>query len=190
MRTAKGTAKGLATGVVLPLAAVALTLTGCSSSTNEAATATSASPMDCSFDKTVAGVTAVQEIGQDPQLTIAKDAKPPAKLQSIDLCAGEGTAITASDVFVMDYVGVGYKTKQVFDSSFQAGQPLSYPLANVIPGWQKGVVGMKPGGARLLLIPAEDAYGASGSPPAIQPDEALAFIVELDAINPPSPSAS
>lgn len=179
-------------GLLLPIAAVALVATACSTSTKDAETATSASPMDCSFDKSVAGVTAVQEIGQDPQLTIAKDAKPPKELQTIDLCPGEGTQITATDVFVMDYVGVGYQTRTAFDSSFQRGKPLTMPLSSVIPGWQEGVVGMKPGGARLLLIPADQAYGAAGSPPAIMPGEALAFIVELDGINPPStaPSAS
>ena len=180
--------------LILPLAAVALVAAGCSTSTNEDANNTSASPEDCSFDKSVAGVTAIQKVGEDPQLTIATDAKPPkgTNLKIIDLCPGTGvgTPITAQDVAEVGYVGVGYKSKKAFDSSFERGEPATFPLSQVISGWTEGVTGMQPGGARLLLIPPKLAYKKAGSPPAIQPKEALAFIVELNAINPAAPSPS
>lgn len=167
----------------LPLAAAALALTACSTSTEEAETNTSAAPESCSFDKTVDGVTAVQEADSAPELVIAKGATPPKALVIEDLCPGNGEEATPADTVTVDYVGVGYKSRKVFDSSFERGQPAQFPLSGVIPGWTQGVTGMKPGGARLLLIPADLAYGKAGAPPAIAPDEALAFIVELDEIS-------
>ena len=92
----------------------------------------------------------------------------------------------AADTVTVDYVGVGYKSQKVFDSSYERGAPATFPLTGVIPGWTEGVAGMKPGGARLLLVPSELAYGEEGRPPAISPNEALAFIVEMDSIGVPS----
>jgi peptidylprolyl isomerase len=52
----------------------------------------------------------------------------------------------------------------------------------VIPGWDQGIVGMKKGGRRLLVIPPDLAYGEQGSPPAIGPSETLIFVVDLEKI--------
>jgi len=172
------------------IAAVTLVAAGCSTSTNEAENQTSANPESCAFDQSVDGVTAIGAGGEAPQLTVAADAKVPTELQVIDLCTGLGVEVTTDDTVTVDYVGVGYKSREVFDSSYERGQPATFPLSGVIPGWTQGVAGMKPGGARLLLIPSDLAYGATGSPPAIQPDEALAFIVELESVQSPSPAAS
>jgi peptidylprolyl isomerase len=170
--------------LVLPVAA-ALFLVACSSSDPAAdggdATA-SPQAQNCDYDVTVAGVTAVRSGDTAPELTVAKGAKEPKKLVVKDLCTGSGDAATPADVVTVDYVGVGYKSREEFDSSFQRGQPAEFPLGGVIPGWTEGVSGMQPGGARLLLIPAAQAYGETGAPPAIAPDEPLAFIVELDSI--------
>lgn len=179
------------TKLALPLAALALVAAGCSSNTTEATTDTSASPEACSFDKTVDGVTAVQQAASAPELVVAKDAPPPKDLVTEDLCPGEGVAATAADTVTVDYVGVGYKSQKVFDSSYERGAPATFPLSGVIPGWTEGVAGMKPGGARLLLIPAEMAYGATGTPDgSIAPNEPLAFIVELEQVGVPSATPS
>ncbi len=173
----------------VPIAAAALVVTGCSSETNKAETATSAPPEACDFDETVDGVTAVQQATEAPDLQIATDAKPPKELVAKDLCVGNGVAATPADTVTVNYVGVGYDSRKVFDSSFQRGAPATFPLGGVIPGWTEGVSGMKPGGARLLLIPSELAYGPQGTPDgSIAPNEALAFIVEVDSIGEPSAS--
>ena len=52
----------------------------------------------------------------------------------------------------------------------------------VIPGWDEGIVGMKPGGRRLLVIPPDMGYGPAGSPPVIGPNETLVFVVDLEKI--------
>ena len=68
-----------------------------------------------------------------------------------------------------------------FDSSRTNGRPFDFVLGagQVIPGWDRGVAGMKEGGVRELVIPARLAYGADGSPPVIPPDATLVFEIEL-----------
>ena len=67
----------------------------------------------------------------------------------------------------------------VFDSSVNRGEPIKFPLRNVIKGWQEGVAMMKTGGKATLVLPAEIAYGDTGSPPVIAPGATLVFDVEL-----------
>ena len=68
---------------------------------------------------------------------------------------------------------------RVFDSSVQRGEPIKFPLRNVIQGWQEGVSMMKVGGKATLVVPSNIAYGDSGSPPVIAPGATLIFEVEL-----------
>ena len=68
---------------------------------------------------------------------------------------------------------------QVFDSSYERGQPTEFPLGAVVPGWQEGLRLLKPGDEAILEIPAALGYGAQGSPPDIPPNADLVFRVEL-----------
>jgi FKBP-type peptidyl-prolyl cis-trans isomerase len=83
-----------------------------------------------------------------------------------------------------------------FDSSRDHGTPFDFKLGggSVIKGWDQGVVGMKVGGKRRLVIPEALGYGEAGSPPSIPPKAGLKFDIELLAINPkdaaPSPPPS
>jgi len=83
------------------------------------------------------------------------------KLEVIDLTPGTGAEVKASDTVTVDYVGVTSTDGKVFDSSFNHGQQVTFALNRVIPGWSEGIVGMKEGGKRRLLIPAAKAYGAN-----------------------------
>jgi peptidylprolyl isomerase len=82
-------------------------------------------------------------------------------------------------------VGVLFEDGKEFDASWQSannkGRTFQFPLGGgqVIPGWDQGIVGMREGGRRKLIIPAELAYGAQGFPPDIPPDAALIFDVDL-----------
>jgi len=105
----------------------------------------------------------------------------PKKLVIEDITPGTGTEVSASSTVVADYIGVSCSTGKIFDASYTTGQPVTFPLSNVIPGWQQGLVGMKVGGKRLLGIPSDLAYGPSGRDP-IAPDEALWFVVELRGV--------
>jgi FKBP-type peptidyl-prolyl cis-trans isomerase len=106
---------------------------------------------------------------------------PPKKLVTKDLKKGDGATAKKGDDVSMNYVGVAYSTKKEFDNSYDRGQPFDFTLGqgSVIPGWDAGIVGMKVGGRRELIIPPDQAYGAQGQPPTIKPNETLVFVVDL-----------
>ena len=109
---------------------------------------------------------------------------PPTKLVIEDVVKGKGKAAGKGDKVTVEYVGVAFSTGEQFDASWDNGQPFDFTLGqgDVIPGWDEGVAGMKVGGRRKLTIPAELAYGAQGSPPAIGPNETLVFVVDLKKV--------
>jgi peptidylprolyl isomerase len=116
-----------------------------------------------------------------PQVPV-KVGAPPTSLVREDLQAGTGAEAQATSTVTVDYIGVSCSTGKIFDTSY-GKQPATFPLSNVIPGWQQGIPGMKVGGTRLLGIPSELAYGAQGYPPDIAPDETLWFVVQLKNVS-------
>jgi len=115
-----------------------------------------------------------------PKVLVPKG-DPPKKLEIEELEKGTGAEAKSGDLVVLQYVGVDYKTGQEFDASWDRGEPFGFTLGagEVIPGWEKGVVGMKEGGRRELIIPPELAYGETGYPPSIAPNETLVFVIDL-----------
>jgi peptidylprolyl isomerase len=109
---------------------------------------------------------------------------PPSKLEIKDIVAGSGQAAKAGDQLTVQYVGVNYANGKQFDASWDRGEPFTFPLGagQVIPGWDQGLVGMKPGGRRELTIPPDLAYGAQGAPPDIPPNSTLIFVIDLQRI--------
>jgi peptidylprolyl isomerase len=118
-----------------------------------------------------------------PQLGIPEGGTP-AQFTERDIVTGTGRKAKPGDTVQVQYVGSSWSTGSEFDASWDKGQPFSFPLGQgkVIPGWDKGVAGMRVGGRRLLVIPPAMGYGAQGSPPAIAPNETLAFVVDLEAV--------
>lgn len=106
---------------------------------------------------------------------------PPKKLVIHELEEGSGAEAKRGDEVTVQYVGVSYKSGKEFDASWDRHEPFSFQLGAgmVIPGWDKGVEGMKVGGRRELIIPPDLAYGAEGAPPAIAPNETLIFVIDL-----------
>ena len=105
------------------------------------------------------------------------------ELTRIDQTEGSGAEVKAGDTVTVHYTGAVAATGVIFQSSLDGGQPVTFPLDGVIAGWQEGIPGMKEGGKRRLLIPAEQAYGAN--PPqgsGIPPNANLVFDVELLSI--------
>ena len=105
---------------------------------------------------------------------------PPKKLVVDDIEEGSGTAAEAYDVLTVEYVGVNYKTGQEFDSSWSRGEPFTFNLGarEVIRGWDRGLMGMKVGGRRELVIPPDLGYGETGTK-SVPPNETLVFVVDL-----------
>jgi peptidylprolyl isomerase len=122
-----------------------------------------------------------RQLADKPVVHVSSSCANPAGLITKDLIAGSGPGATKGKKLTVNYVGVGLPSGAEFDSSWKGGAPFSVTLGagQVIPGWDKGLVGMKVGGRRELVIPASLAYGASGYPPSIQPNEPLVFVVDL-----------
>lgn len=99
-------------------------------------------------------------------------------LQIIDTKVGDGKEVKAGETVTAHYTGALAKDGIIFQSSHDMGQPIPFSLGSVIQGWQEGVPGMKEGGKRRLVIPAEQAYGPQeqGGIPA---NSDLVFDIEL-----------
>ncbi len=91
---------------------------------------------------------------------------------------GTGASPKATDEVTVHYTG-RLLDGTVFDSSVSRGEPATFPLNRVIPGWIEGLQLMKEGGKYMFFIPSELAYGAQGMPGAIPPHSTLIFEVEL-----------
>lgn len=106
----------------------------------------------------------------------------PDGLQYKVIKEGTGQKPTLNDTVTVDYSGTLVNGKE-FDSSFKRGQPATFPVSGVIPGWTEALQLMKAGSTWELYIPAKLAYGEQGMPPVIGPNETLIFKVTLIAVN-------
>jgi peptidylprolyl isomerase len=171
-------------------ACLAVVVAGCgssddSSTSSSESTATSTESSEKSPAES-GGSTEKQSSGGEktkPKVTVPSG-PPPKQLEIKEIEKGTGAEAKAGDEVTVQYVGVGYDSKEEFDSSWSRNEPFSFALGagQVIPGWDKGVAGMKVGGRRELIIPSNLAYGPQGSPPAIGPNETLIFVVDLLAV--------
>ncbi len=95
---------------------------------------------------------------------------------------GSGAPPGPTDMVTVHYCGWTLAGKK-FDSSFDRGDTISFPLNGVISGWTEGLQLMMPGGDFTFVIPADLAYGSRGAPPSIGPNETLVFRVELHSVS-------
>ena len=169
---------------------VALLLTSCSFSKRDTGasptptqTSTSGNPSDSGSSVTLGPATVSGALGSEPVVTVDTSMATSDVLQQQDIVVGTGTEVVATSTVDAHYVGYGATSGKLFDSSWKNGSPVEFPLANVITGWQNGLLGMKVGGRRILVIPGSMGYGAS--PPqgsGILPNESLIFVVDLTAV--------
>lgn len=98
-----------------------------------------------------------------------------------EIVVGEGDQAQPGQTAVVHYVGVAASNGEEFDASWNRGDPFSFPLGGgyVISGWDQGVLGMRIGGRRRLVIPAHLGYGDQGAGGVIAPGETLIFVVDL-----------
>jgi peptidylprolyl isomerase len=156
-------------------AASVLVLTGAACSSDDAADTTTTTEVDAA----AATLATIEERGE-PTLG-ATD--PATELVVTDDVEGTGAEVQPGDTITAHYTGVSASTGEVFDSSWTRGEPATFPLDGVIQGWSEGLVGMKEGGRRTLVIPGPMAYGPNPPPGSgIAPDETLVFTVDLVSI--------
>lgn len=104
------------------------------------------------------------------------------ELQIIDVQEGTGDVVQPGATITAHYTGALAKDGTIFQSSHDFGDPVTFGLNQVIPGWTEGVPGMKVGGIRRLVIPAAKAYGSQSPAPNIPANSDLVFDIELVAI--------
>lgn len=102
----------------------------------------------------------------------------PTELVAEDITVGEGNEAVAGGKVTVHYVGVDFENGEQFDSSWDRGESITFPLNGLIQGWQEGIPGMKVGGRRKLVIPPHKAYGTSA---ALHPlgGKTLVFVIDL-----------
>jgi len=161
-------------------AALALAAAGCGSSDDNSSSSDSSASTE---PTTTQAAPATAEPRAKPKVKVP-GGQPPKKLVVTDLIPGTGPAAKAGDPITVNYIGVDFDGGKPFDNSYDRGQPFPFQLGGgqVIPGWDRGLVGMKVGGRRQLTIPPDLAYGAQGSPPAIGPNETLVFVIDLKKV--------
>ncbi|MBP2330054.1 peptidylprolyl isomerase [Kibdelosporangium banguiense] len=120
------------------------------------------------------------EFGKKPTITLPTTCQPPKGLVIKDLVPGTGPEIKQGSVLEANYLLQTWSDKQIVDNSFDRGQTLSVQgigSGRVIKGWDQGLLGMKEGGRRLLIIPPDLGYGPQGKPP-VKPNETLVFVTD------------
>ncbi len=108
--------------------------------------------------------------------------EPVKELEIIDVEVGTGEEVRPGATITAHYTGALVKNGIIFQSSHDFGKAITFPLSGVIAGWTQGVPGMKIGGTRRLVIPAEMAYGSSSPAPNIPAHSDLVFDIDLVAI--------
>ena len=174
----------------------ALGFTACSSSPSNPSSASSSSSANASTSTSTSsggGANGVAPIpvqdrspagtaGTQPTVTVPSGT-PPTELQSTDLITGNGPVAANGDNVTVQYVLATYSSGKVIQSSWSS-QPFTFTLGQgqVIPGWDKGVAGMKVGGRRELIIPPSLGYGAQSPGPGIAANDTLVFVIDLQKI--------
>jgi len=181
------------------LAAAALGLSACASSTPKAssptttastagaeppATTASTAPGNASVIAPIPSqdLSPAGSSGTAPTVVVPAGS-PPSQLESADLIVGTGPAAAAGDSVTVQYVLATYSARKVIQSSWTS-QPFQFTLGEgqVISGWDKGVVGMRVGGRRELIIPAALGYGDQSPGPGISANDTLVFVIDLQKI--------
>jgi FKBP-type peptidyl-prolyl cis-trans isomerase len=132
--------------------------------------------------------TVTSAAGKAPTVTIPKTA-PPSNLVVSTLIKGSGPPVKKGQEVVTQYVGLIWRTRAVFDSSWSRGAPFGFEIgaspAQIIPAWDTGLIGVPVGSRVLLVVPPKDGYGSSGESQAgIKGTDTLVFVVDiLDAVN-------
>ncbi|MBJ7354610.1 MAG: FKBP-type peptidyl-prolyl cis-trans isomerase [Thermoleophilaceae bacterium] len=179
--------------LLITILALAAFATGCGSKgasisdVDASAPATDSTSADTSTDEkdSSSGKTVQPKVSgslkKKPELSDASG-EPPTKLIEKDIKKGTGKEAKDGDEVTVNYVGHNWSNNEEFDTSW-GKDAFTFTLGEggVIKGWDQGVVGMKEGGRRLLIIPPDLGYGAQGQG-SIPANETLIFVVDLEKV--------
>ena len=171
-------------------------LAACSSKSNPTSSSSpSASSAAGKNTTTAVGIEVSGAFGTKPTLMVPAKPAPTTLTQQV-LTSGTGASVAKGDTLVANYVGETWAPEggkaNVFDSSFSRGEPAAFVIGagQVIPGWDKTVVGKKLGSRLLLTVPPADGYGPNGQSKAgISGTDTLVFVVDLVETYKPNASA-
>ncbi len=174
------TTQTIVRGITLALtAALALGATACSSSTS------SSSPADpgpaVAVGTGACAMTVTTNLSVKPVVKVPACAVKPSGFKTVDIVPGTGTQIVQGQNVTVKYVGIAWSTRKQFDASWDRDQTFTVAnlgQANVVMGWNIGLVGARVGGRRLLEIPPDMGYGPAGQG-SIGPNETLLFVVDI-----------
>lgn len=156
---------------------VGLLLTGCGSGTKKSSSLAAIPSGPCQASGTGTTDLSVKPVVAKPT------AAAPTVTTVTDIVCGTGEEAKKGSKTVIKYLGVLYSDGTEFDSSWKRGKDQTFDFTlgaqQVIAGWDQGLVGMKVGGRRELVIPPALGYGPQGSPPVIPPNAPLIFVVDL-----------
>jgi len=170
----------------VPLLVVALAAAGCGDERTAAPAEEHGTSTEHATSESGAGGIEglVASIGKDLKSapgTPKTSGEPPAELIKRDIVVGDGPAAKEGDTVQVQYqLTVWGNDGQVVDSSWQRGEPASFPLqkGGLIDGWIEGVPGMKAGGRRLLVVPPDKGYGPQAQP-GMPANSTLVFVIDL-----------
>lgn len=155
-----------------------------------ATTTTRPAPTECADAQGLDGA------GGAPTDVELPDVPPTDEVQVTVLEEGDGPEVTDASYVTVDYLGIACSSGRAFDSSFERGAPITAALGTatptdtafqVIPGWTEGLVGQRQGSLVQLDIPPALAYGEFGSPPVIEGNEPLTFVVAIREVSETAP---
>jgi peptidylprolyl isomerase len=136
-----------------------------------------ATHMSSSDSATSSSLPTVTDVAGEAPTISAPTGTAPAELTTKDIIVGTGAEVLPTSTLTVHYTLMAWSTGKIIESSWNS-QPATFPLAQVVEGWQKGLPGAKVGGRRLLVLPPSMGYGAAGAGP-IGPNETLIFVVDI-----------
>ncbi len=174
---------GIGLAVVVAIVAAVSLLGGDDETATPATTVESTVPACVPADSST-----FEPIAAPEQPTVTLPTELPTELQVTTLTEGSGRAAQACDTVRVYYVGVLSADGTQFDSGYERGSTIDVVLGQgqVIAGWDQGLIGVQVGGRYQLDIPADLAYGDSGSGDVIKPGDAITFVIDVMAVVPPA----
>jgi peptidylprolyl isomerase len=124
-------------------------------------------------------VTVTGKFGDEPEVEF-EPAMSVEETEIKTLSEGDGEVVQETDEVTVNYRGINGRTGEEFDSSWTSGQPATFALDGVVPGFSKAIAGQTVGSRVLVAIPPKDGYGTSGNPQAgIQGTDTLVFVIDI-----------